>query len=152
MNNSQRSLVRVKLCAFRVINCVWRHAAAHASRTKPRIVRDCNANAWTFFHVWPLKWLPRVSLIFEQIQLQQLAHGGGGGEDRSRLLCANLPHRWARVTAPRTRHQQCGHSAGCSTTLCSRSPRLFTIKLLFGSSTLVLGSVTTLENTALWGL
>lgn len=65
--------------------------------------RDCDANAWTFFHVWPLKWLPRVSLTFEQIQLQQLAYGE---EDRSRLLCANLPHRWARVTAPRTRHQQ----------------------------------------------
>lgn len=37
--------------------------------------RNCNANAWTFFHVWPLKWLPRVSLTFEQIQLRQLAHG-----------------------------------------------------------------------------
>lgn len=65
--------------------------------------RDCNANAWTFFHVWPLKWLPRVSLTFEQIQLRQLLHGQ---KDRSQLLGANLPRRWARVTAPRTRHQQ----------------------------------------------
>lgn len=42
MNNSQRSLVRVKLCAFPLIDsCVWWHSAACAwvEVTKPLIVR-----------------------------------------------------------------------------------------------------------------
>lgn len=50
MNNSQRSLVRVKLCAFRVIDsCIWWHTAAHAwgvgGWTKPMFVRKGNTTA-----------------------------------------------------------------------------------------------------------